>query len=180
VTRPHPIRPRALPSATSRADSVFNLGRTSSPRPAFSLIELIIVLVVLAVVSTIAMVRYSSSLAQYRLVITTDKIVADLEWAKARARTTSSEREVRFNALANGYGVPSEPLRPNSSSRYLVDLTQEPYRSKLVSASFGALNSVTFNAFGLPDRAGTIRVSSGQNTRTIRVSQGGTFSVETP
>ena len=174
----HPIRPRPLPRATSRADLAF-CGAHSSAR-AFSLIELVVVLAIIAAISSIALVRYSSSLSNYRLNITAAKIRADLEWARTRAQSTSSERQVRFVPDSNGYGIPAEPLRPNSSSRYLVDLTQSPYGVKLVSATFGSGSSVTFNAFGLPNSAGTVRVSAGSSSRTIRVSAGGALSVETP
>lgn len=178
-------RPCTLPPATSRAAFVLisRTPRLHSPRHparAFSLVELVVVVGILAVLSSIALVRYSNALAQYRISVTTDKIVADLEWAKARARTTSSDREVRFAPNASGYGIPAEKLRPKSSSPYMVDLSSEPYRAKLLAATFGASSNVTFNAYGLPSSAGTVRISVGSITRTIRISAGGVFSVQTP
>lgn len=182
----HP-RPRSLPStpATGRAACV-------APRRAFTLVEILSVTVIIAVVSSIVVVRYAGALAQYRVAIAADKVAADLAWAKARARSTSTTRSVVFSAGDTpSYSVSGEVTHPGSTTPYSVRLDQSPYVCALTDpfnsdtspeATLPTVFTTTiqFNSFGEPVAPGTIRVQSGPYTRTIQVSAGGDIHVTNP
>src|SRR5438552_17658151 len=89
---------------------------------AFSLVELMLVMAIIAVVAAIAMPRYSASLARYRADMAARRIVAALALAQAKARATSSSQTITFTAGGSyqilGMNDPDRPGQP-----YVVDLT---------------------------------------------------------
>ena len=86
--------------------------------------------------------------------------------AQAKARATSSSQTITFTAGGSyqilGMNDPDRPGQP-----YVVDLTAEPFRATLDSATFGGDASITFNGFGMPDSAGTITLHVGSAQQTI-------------
>jgi len=81
----------------------------SSPRirpRAFSLIEVVLVLSLLAVVAAIAIPRYAASLSHYRLDAAARRVAADLALARQRAKTTGTSQPVAFAVAANSYSLP--------------------------------------------------------------------------
>src|SRR5438067_829946 len=103
---------------------------------AFTLIELVMVLALVAVLAGIALPRYARSVARYQADATARRICADLTLAQSRARLTSSTVTVTFTPASNQYSIPGMP-DPNlkGSSSYTINLSAQPYPTTLVSAN---------------------------------------------
>ena len=138
-----------------------------SARPAFSLLELIVTLVILAAVAAIAAPRYANSLTRYRADLAARRVVADLALARAKAQEASAGVEVEFELDDNEVTISGVEHLDRTSQDYTTDLAAEPYWSQLVSANLGGDAKVTFDGYGVPDSGGTIGIRSGGEQRTI-------------
>lgn len=151
-------------------------------RPGVTLPELMTVVAVIGIFAAIAVPRYAESLARYRADSAARRVAADLEYARTAARSSSASRSVVFNTGAHSYSIGSVTALFRRPGAYQVVLTEEPYRSTLVSADFGGDATVVFNGFGVPDTAGTVVVRCGTTTKTITMEAltGKTTIVYTP
>jgi len=143
--------------------------RTWGPRPAFSLLELVLVLAIIAIASAIAVPRYANALARYRVETSARRIAADLAYARSLARETSGNQTVVFDTDADCYTLAGrdDPDRPGQP--YTVSLADRPYGADLTAAQFGEATSVTFNGYGVPDEGGTVRVQVGDYAYLVTV-----------
>ena len=132
------------------------------------------VVATIAVLAAIAAPRYRSSLAIYRADAAASRVAADLTAARTRAVTLSAGQTVTFVVASGIYQVAGEGKLDRRSGAYSVNLTEEPYRSTLVSVNFSNQTQVTFNGFGLPTVGGAVTLSSGgvQKTVTVEASMG--------
>jgi len=131
---------------------------------AFSLIELVIVLLIMAVLAGIAAPRFASAAANNRARAAADRIAADLELAREQARATSATCSVTFNVSNESYKIIS------TNEAFDVDLSRSPYESGIDSVDFAGRSAVSFNAFGVPDTAGQVQVSGGGLKFTVTVA----------
>ncbi len=136
---------------------------------AFSLIELLVVVVIVGLWASIAIPRLADSIAHHRVEAAAGRVARDLQLARKQARTTSGNVTVRFNVSANTYEViPAQPVRLPARP-YEVDLGQEPYQVVLVYAFSKSelMPEVVFNGFGLPNGGGKIILRAGQHEQTV-------------
>lgn len=135
--------------------------------PAFSLVELLIVIVTIGLLASIAIPRYSASLVRWRVEAAARRVAADLLRAQRDAKAASAARTVSFDTASHGYtlnGIP-DPDRP--SQTYHVALSREPYLARLGAVVFGGDASVTFNGFGEPDSGGKVEIRVGDAIRWV-------------
>src|SRR5690349_12774102 len=92
----------------------------SRPSFAFSLIELVLVIAIIAVVGAIALPRYSNSLHNYRATLAAKRIATDLQMAQFRARALSTTRTVAFTVTGSTYQIAGESDLTKSGSTYTV------------------------------------------------------------
>lgn len=173
------IRPRVTPnhSAMRRADSV-------SPRrgTAFTIIELVIVSSIIAVVSSMAILGYSRALAAYRVDMAARQFSADVTFMRSMARTTSQPRSMSFFLKGNQYTI----MRSNGVGSWIgdqpsVSISDAPYKCKLVSVTYVGGSSLASDGFGNLKGGAVIKISSGQQTRTLTVnSPSGSVDVTSP
>jgi prepilin-type N-terminal cleavage/methylation domain-containing protein len=137
----------------------------------FSFLELMLVLVIIALVSSIAVPRYASALWRYRSEAAAGRLVADLQLAQTKARHSSDSFVVTFNVDTDRLEIIG-PLPVNGGGEEVVaytDYAAEPYHADLVEVTFSGA-TLLFNGFGRPDQSGTIEVLCGGQTRTISVN----------
>jgi len=135
----------------------------------FSLWELVIVTIVIGFMAAIAIPRYANAVSRYRADVTVNRIIKDLELAQQRAKMTSSDQIVRFNLLKNQYRLVGMKGMDRSTSAYIVNLSEEPYKVRLVSHDLAGDNEIIFDGYGLPDSGGTITFRSGNYKKVIQI-----------
>ena len=140
-------------------------------RNGFTLIEITVVVLILAILGAIAMPRYSLALARYRVAVASQRIAADLALAQTVGKTTSAGQAVSFSVTSDNYQLTgySGFLGAAAQANYTVSLASSPYNATLVSANFNSTTQVTFNRFGQPDNGGTVVVQVGAYQKTITV-----------
>lgn len=145
--------------------------RNVSP-PAFSLVELVVVLMILGVLAAVAVPRYGTSQVRYRVEAATSRIATDIERARNEARATSSGRIfVLIDRTGYAFGPPAQPS-------HSVDLTQEPYGVRTTRGDL-ASSPIAFDAFGRADKASWFAVGVGEEWRRLDVDTDGVVSVRT-
>ena len=136
---------------------------------AFSLVEMILILVIIALMAAIAAPRYSQFIANQQIEGAARRVSADLALAQHDAKQSSSSRTVTFDLITSSYqlyGVKD----PNRVGRdYQVKLSEEPYRARIVSASFGGNAQLVFDGFGSPDTGGSVVIGVGNLRKTIDI-----------
>ena len=138
-------------------------------RSAFSLAELICVIVIISIITAIAAPRFSNSLALQHIEAAGRRIVVDLAFAQRQAKSSNASQTVRFDPAAGTYLLIGMPHPDHAAREYGVSLQEEPYRATLVSADFGGDQEIVFDVFGVPDSGGSVVIRVGNHVRTIVV-----------
>lgn len=159
-------------------------GKAGVPRgqraAGFSLIELLIVIVMLAVLGRLAIGRYGGSIVHHELTSAARRVQADLELCRQQAIAAGANRTAQFTPGTGRYSFPelADINRPGQS--YAVDLKPAPYEVIIGSANLdgAGATSIVFDAYGRPVYAQppadsfvpSIVLSTGDRTRTICVN----------
>jgi len=143
-------------------------------RRAFSLVEMLLVLVIMAVMAAVAIPRFSSAEARHRVEAAARRVAADLDLARQRARAAGANRSVIFNPGAARYRLPgvAHPDRPGSPDDYTVELGQAPYGAAITAVDFGGDAAIVFDGFGTPDSGGSVTIRVGRYAQTVTVDAG--------
>jgi prepilin-type N-terminal cleavage/methylation domain-containing protein len=136
-------------------------------RRGFSLVELAFVTVIIAITCAIVLPHWSGSIQNYQLTLAARRVASDLAWAQASANGNSASVTVTFDVTGGTYQLSGVSDPDHTGQNYTVDLTADPYRVTLASASFGNATSITFNGYGIPGQGGSVVVSSGTVQRTV-------------
>jgi prepilin-type N-terminal cleavage/methylation domain-containing protein len=144
----------------------------AAPAAGFTIIELIITLAVLAVVTAIAMPRFGSAIGRYRADLAVRRVVADLNFARARAVSRSTSQTVSFDASLHRYWLVDMADPDRQSRAYGVELARPPYEANFVKLDLGDDFAIVFDGYGVPDRAGTIVLGVGGIRKVIAIEAG--------
>lgn len=138
----------------------------------FTMIELVIVLIILAMLAGIGVPRMANAIAHHRADTAAQRIAADLEYARHRAVHTSIPQTVAFND--KGCVIEGASSLESSTQTYRTDLTRDPYGARIVTADFDGDQEVSFDIYGHPDSDGVvvIQVGSWQQTITLDAETG--------
>ena len=140
----------------------------------FTLAELMVVVVIIGLTAGMV-IPYASSAGDTAALAGARLMVCDLQYAQNTAITTQAPVTITFNTSGNSYTLSNASgtlIHPMSKQAYVVDFPAERGFEGLdiVSASFSAATSVTFDEFGSPDNAGTITLQAGSQVYVIRVA----------
>ena len=159
---------------------------------AFTLLEVIIVLIIIGIVAGIAVPIYTSA-ASIQLKTAADVVASDLEYAKNMAISTGKSYSVVFDTRAESYSIEdsggqviSHPVHIGAS--YIVNFKRDSRLNQvdIASTTFGAANTIKFDNIGAPSY-GTGNVSgnnfvqlrAGGNTMKVKIeSVTGYISIE--
>lgn len=139
-----------------------------TPRRGFSLIELVLVLTIISVLSAIAVPRYAGALVRYRADAAAQRVVTDLNYARERARSTSTSVTVIFKPAQDCLSIRKVPSIDDPLTDWATDLSAKPYLADLVGTTFTG-HKVTFDGYGMPDAGGKIQVDVGSEVRWIQL-----------
>ncbi len=146
-------------------------------RIAFSLIELLVVLLIVAILSAIATPKIDHALKSARSRSVAHWIKSDLNFAQRHARRTCTNQTVSFDVANHAYTMTGISDIDQRGQSYVTRLNDSRFQARLVSADFGGSSSITFNIHGQPSNAGTVVVSSGNLTKTIVINTLGQVNI---
>ncbi len=153
-------------------------------RPAaigMTILELVLVVGIIAVLSAIAIPRFANAIQGNTLDRAADRVAAAIRTARAGALRSRQSHKVVIDTTANtctlwkicapaaDQAVP-DPDHPGQA--YVLNAGDAPYRGVRIASTDFADNTVTFDRFGSPAAGGTITISLGTRSRTIRVMAG--------
>lgn len=139
------------------------------PRRAFTLLELVTVVVILGVMSAIAIPRFGDFSHNMSLDAADRQIRVDIERARRRAIESGTSVTVAFLPAQERYAISALPSIDRSDQTYGVRLGEEPYEVDLVSADFAGTLNLTFNAYGEALYDGTVTIALAGETRSVTV-----------
>ncbi len=140
-------------------------------RGAFTLVELSIVLLILAIIGSIATPTYFRSLQHHRIHASAQRIAADLRLAQQQAKDTGTTVTVSFNVSDDEYTTPPvNGLPAGVASRTRVELARDPYRCDLATANFDNRPWISFDRFGLPQAGGMVKLQLGKHNLIVSVA----------
>ncbi|KPK86302.1 MAG: hypothetical protein AMJ81_01610 [Phycisphaerae bacterium SM23_33] len=142
--------------------------------PGFTLVELIMVLIVLAIAAAM-IIPQAVGTSDLRAQSAARVVVADLEYAQNHAIVTQTNISVTFDVSANSYRVSNESgtlSHPITKQAYEVDFdTKRGFGSVSIAAvSFGGAPLVTFDSLGAPSTGGTVDLAAGEHTYRVTVA----------
>lgn len=170
------------------------IGRESPclPRPAFTLTEVIIVVLILGIMASAAAPIFSKSLERYRLESVAQRLVVDLRAARTLARISGRNVTVQLDLQNHMYAIPGLKSLDGPDQTYTVDLNSIPYGCPLDEVtwqSWAEMETVknlviesenpvqqssslelVFDRFEAVDQGGQIVLRRGTQTRTIAIT----------
>jgi type II secretory pathway pseudopilin PulG len=141
-------------------------------RSAFTIVEAVMVMVILAIFGMIAVPRYAAFTATERLEGAARRLTADLSLAQRQARRSSASQTVTFDVAQSRYQLVGMKHPDHPSQPYEIRVGDEPYRARIVSASFGGDATLVYDGFGKPDSGGQLVIAVGVYQKTIQVDAG--------
>ena len=138
-------------------------------QPAFTLIELVVVLFIVGLLAAVAVPRFAGSAVRQRVDAAARRVAADLNLARRHAYQASTSQTVSFDVSADSYKLAGMPDPDRPAVDYEVDLNDEPYQAELLSANFSGNAKVIFDAYGMSDFGGVVVVAVGDRKRTVNV-----------
>src|SRR4051794_5468486 len=97
----------------------------SRRRCAFTIIELVIVILIMSILTAVAAPTFFDSLLFHRVESAARRVKADLELARTQARLTSASQSITF--VNSVYTLSNTKNLDRPSTIYSVDLTKPPY-----------------------------------------------------
>lgn len=138
-----------------------------SPAPAYTLFEVLIVTLIISIMAAVALPRYANSLGRYRAESAARRVAADLNLARAKAKSASSTRNITFNMAAGMYTLSGVRDMDRSADPYTVNLAGAPYYVSITYADFGGAPQAQFDMYGTALWGGTVKVRTGDYERTV-------------
>lgn len=134
----------------------------------FSLVELLIVLILVGTIGAIAMPRLAGATSRQQLGAAANRVEADLNRARTRARASSQTMTVVFGVAGDAY-----VLRYPNGDTQRISLGESPYQVDIANAKFGTTRRAVFNGYGVPDDPGFVVLRLGSEQVTITLEANG-------
>lgn len=134
-----------------------------------TLFELIVVISLIGILSTVAMLNYNSGGVEVNLEAATKKLVSDIYYAQELAMSTGNSVLVNLNDADNNYSLQwadgGYVTNIMGGGDFIVDFDQSDFAGVSIGTSGLVGGNLIFNSFGIPSSGG----SEIQNELTIIV-----------
>ncbi len=162
---------------SSKARAVMARAFRVRSRRAFSLVEVVLVVVIVGILAAIAVPRFADSNALYRVETAAKRVEADIHLAQDLARSLSASHNVTFRAGSTAYIIEptssgATPMGASQSGARITDLDVSPFKSRVMRASFGGSTTLAFDAYGAPVAPGFVVVYAANWGALVRVGAG--------
>ncbi|MCB9850356.1 MAG: prepilin-type N-terminal cleavage/methylation domain-containing protein [Phycisphaerales bacterium] len=137
---------------------------------AFSLVELVCVVLIIGIIAGLAVPRFANAIARRQSSSAAYRVVQDFALAQHHARITSTNVTLHFDGTTGTYWLDGVPDPDNVSKRYEVHLQDEPYHVASVRAALGGDTELIYDMYGRPDGGGTVRLVIGNIIKSITVN----------
>lgn len=136
----------------------------------FSLIELIVVIVLIGIFTTMALTRTDTGLTTIKEQIAIDQITNDIDLARSMAFARNETIIIMFDKDQESYGIHDESgiikTFPNSDKDGTISLDNSYLRNvDIKNVNFSGSSNLQFQPLGDPISGGTIEL----NTKTITI-----------
>ena len=135
----------------------------------FTLIELTIVILIVAILASASAPRFSAAIHRQRAEAAAQRIRADLLRLQSHAIASSTNQVASFSEVSNTYTMSGVESLNRPDQTYYVDLGSAPYHASILSVSLGMDSEIEFDRFGKPDSGGTISVVCGGTQQFITI-----------
>jgi len=177
------IKPRnRTVGRASRGQGVLHRAGIRARSSGFTMIELMIVLVILAI-AALTVVPMMSSAASMQIRTAASMIATDLEYAKSMAISRGQRFSVVFDTANESYQIEDQagnviPHPVKKGFDYVIDFQNDSRLNKvnIVSADFDTTTTVKFDYLGSPHdgadnplNSGVISLQAGGSTKTVMV-----------
>ena len=138
---------------------------------AFTLMELIIVIVIISVTAAVAIPRMSGASSRYRVDAAVQQLLADINITAAAANSASETRSIVFDASNETYVMVGRPSPSNPALNHTVSLSVEPYKVNMLGVSLGD-NQLDISGHGLLMETGQLTLAAGSTARRVVFTSG--------
>ena len=135
---------------------------------AFSIFELVIVLLIIGILTAVAAPAFFDSLLFHRVESAARRVKSDLELARTQARLTSATQSVTFTN--SKYAISNTASLDKPNAIYTIDLTKQPYSLDSATADFSSAQTVSFDGYGTPSSGGTVVLAAKSHKCTITLN----------
>ncbi len=174
--------PVSVPHLAVANDDCQSEGRTKAQSTGFTMIEIMIVVVIIAI-AAMTVVPMMSSAGSMQIRSAANMIAADLEYAKSMAISRGQYFSVVFDDTTETYQIQNQdgdviPHPVKKGFDYIVDFQNDGRLSKvnIVDVDFDTTSEIKFDYLGSPYsgsgnplNSGTIDLQAGTLTKTINV-----------
>src|SRR3954447_6780975 len=126
----------------------FNPRSGDAARRAFSMIELLIVILIMSIFGAVAAPKFFNTLLFHRVESAARRVKADIDYARQRARLTSTAQTVTFTG--SSYTLSGAKSLENPNQVYTVNLQASPYLLDSATANFASSQIISFDGYGTP------------------------------
>ena len=146
----------------------------SADSRAFTLVEIMVVLVILAIGAAMVIPQVVS-MSDLEAVSAARMLSCDLQYAQDTAITSQLPVTVSFDPTGESYELTNASgalIHPMTKSDYVVSFPAQRGLEELdvVSANFGGSASVTFDELGSPDNGGSVVLQAGPHRYRVSVA----------
>jgi type II secretory pathway pseudopilin PulG len=158
--------------SSKASDNMPRLPAFRTRRRGLGLIDLVVVIAVMGIIAAAGGLRYAAAAQRYAVQQATQRIAADLEFARNVARIRRQSVTITFVPANHRYTSTAINDPDHPASGLNVNLRSYSSSVSLASAAFGGDAAIQFNAYGVPDSGGTATVSCGSYSQTVTVAAG--------
>ena len=159
---------------TPRTNKIAHAPAGSHRPRAFTLIELVMVIVIMSVMAAITIPRFASASNRYRVDAAVQQILADVNMTAAVANRASATRTISFDPDSDNYTLVGQTSPVNPAEDWVIQLGVEPFGVNLARVTFGADDDLPISGHGLLAESGELTVTAGRTARKIIFTQGST------